>query len=190
MPANLRRWNPIGFSGFGAPVNEDYTSATSSLAKGIACYTNSSTGTDLSDPFTAAQYELINNGRAGVTKGIIFETDGQPNASVAGGPNYCLQSDTAATTAKNAGIEVFTIGFGLDTDPVCPDTSGVWKGKTATQLLASMSTQPTLGTTTCTAAENTDNDHFFCEPKSGDLTAVFKTVAATFAAGTHLIALP
>jgi hypothetical protein len=194
LPASLSRWIPVALSGTGAPVNEDYTSSTSAVAKGISCYTNSSTGTDLSDPVTMAQYELTNYGRAGVSKGIILETDGQPNASFAGGTNFCAQSDAAATTAKNAGIEIFTIGFGLDPasggDPACPDTSGPWKGKTATQLLASMSTQPTLGTTTCTAIENTDGDHFFCEPKSGDLSAVFKTVATTFANGTHLLALP
>lgn len=187
-PSDLRRWVPVGLSGTGAATNQTYTAVSNS----ISCYTNSSTGTDLADPVTMAAYELAHNGRAGVTKGIILETDGQPNASVSGNSNYCLQADQAATAAKAAGVEVFTIGFGLDgsNDPNCPDGSGVWKGKKASALLASMSTQPTLGTTTCTAAENADGDHFFCQPKSSDLTSVFQVVATTLAGGAHLIALP
>ena len=35
---------------------------------------------------TMAAYELTHNGRTGVRKGIIFETDGQPNAAVAARP--------------------------------------------------------------------------------------------------------
>ena len=144
MPTDLRRWVPVGLSGLGAPVNEDYTQSSSSFAKAVACYVNSSTGTDLNDPITAAAYDLLNNGRSGVIKGIILMTDGQPNASTKAGPNYCALSSTAATAVKNSGIELFTIGFGLDgtNDIACPDTSGAWKGKTARTLLASMATTP------------------------------------------------
>ena len=143
-----------------------------------------------------AAYELRNNGRTGVRKGIIFETDGQPNAAVGSGPNYCDLASNAATAAKAVavgaplGIEIFTVGFGLDAasggDPACPDTSGTWKAKTATALLASMSTQPTVGTTDCSAAENTDGDHFFCIGKTGastDLSDIFKAAAAQLAKG-------
>jgi hypothetical protein len=99
-------------------------------------------------------------------------------------------SNDAATAAKSKNIEIFTVGFGLDAasggDPTCPDTSGAWNGKTATALLASMSTQPTNGTTTCTAAENTDDDHFLCISKSGpsnELSNIFKAAAASLAKG-------
>jgi hypothetical protein len=148
-----------------------------------------------------AAYELRNNGRTGVRKGIIFETDGQPNAAVGSGPNYCNLASNAATAAKAVatgaplGIEIFTIGFGLDAasggDPACPDTSGPWNGKTATALLAGMSTGPTVGTTTCSAAENTDGDHFYCVGKTGastDLSDIFKATAAQLAkGGSHLV---
>ncbi len=188
-PADLRRWVPVGLSGTGA-ANPTYTQ----LSAAITCYANSSTGTDLADPVTMAAYELTHNGRAGIKKGMILETDGQPNAAVGAGPNYCAQADAAATAAKGQGIEVFTIGFGLDAasggDPACPDTTGAFKGKTATALLASMSTQPTLGATSCAAAENTDGDHFFCQPKSADLTSIFQVVAAKLSGGAHLISLP
>jgi hypothetical protein len=42
----------------------------------------------------------------------------------------------------------------------------------------------------CIAAENTDFDHFFCEPKTSDLTSVFETVATTLSGmRTHLVQL-
>ncbi len=198
-PGDLPRWRPVGLSGTGSSVDTDF----SSVSAAISCYTNSGTGTDLADPMTMAAYELTHNGRTGVRKGIIFETDGQPNAGVAAGPNYCLLANNAATAAKAPqagapdGIEIFTIGFGLDAasggDPACPDTSGTFKGKTATALLASMSTQPTVGTTTCDATENTDNDHFYCIGKTGastDLSDIFKAAGAQLAKGvSHLVQL-
>jgi hypothetical protein len=42
----------------------------------------------------------------------------------------------------------------------------------------------------CTAAENLDGDHYYCQPKSGDLNAVFKSAAAALVRGTRLISLP
>ena len=198
-PADLRRWVPVGLSGTGSAFDTDFSSITAA----ISCYTNSGTGTDLADPMAMAAYELTHNGRPGVAKGIIFETDGQPNTAVGSGPNYCLLASNAATAAKAVqagaplGIEVFTIGFGLDAasggDPNCPDTSGVWKGKTATALLASMATSPIVGSTACDAAENTDGDHFYCIGKTGastDLSDIFKVVGSTLAKGTpHLVQL-
>jgi IPT/TIG domain/Putative Flp pilus-assembly TadE/G-like len=185
-PADLRRWVPVGLSGTGS----SYSTTFAKVTAGINCYTNSSTGTDLADPVTMATYELLNNGRSGVRKGIILETDGQPNNAVGSGPNYCKLASDAAAAAKAKDIEIFTIGFGLDAasggDPACPDTSGAWKGKTATALLASMATAPIAGSTTCSAAENTDDDHFYCIGKTGastDLSNIFKAAAAQLAKG-------
>ncbi len=194
-PADLRRWIPIGLTGTGASFGTDYSSSGSPMAAAISCYTNSSTGTDLTDPFPMATYELTHNGRAGVHKGIIFMTDGQPNNSTTSTANYCAQADAAATAAKNAGVEVFTVGFGLDgsNDASCPDTSGSWKGKTATQLLAHMANS-SLADHGCPGTENSDGDHFFCVAKttgaSADLSDVFKTAASTLAEGTKLVQLP
>ena len=194
LPTDLRRWVPVPLSGIGAPLNENYTLAGSTMAQAIGCYTNSGTGTDLSDPVTTAAYELINNGRTGVAKGIILETDGQPNNSTVGGPDYCAQSSAAATAAKDQGIEVFTIGFGLDgaNDINCPDTSGFWQGKKATELLASMATDSVDNG--CPGTSNDDDDHFFCVAKtagaSTNLTNLFKQAANQLAAGTKLIQLP
>ncbi len=128
-PADLRRWVPVGLSGTGA-TNPTYAQVSAA----IACYTNSGTGTDLADPVNMATYELTHNGRSGVRKGIILETDGQPNAAVGSiaSSEYCLAASNAASAAKTAGVEVFTIGFGLDgsNNATCPDSAGAWKGRT------------------------------------------------------------
>ena len=181
MPADLRRWVPVGLSGTGSSFATTYAQ----VSAGITCYTNSSTGTDLADPVTAAAWELTHNGRAGAKMGIILETDGQPNAAVGSIANqaYCAAANTAATNAKALGIEIYTVGFGLDSTTVCPDTAGAFKSKLASTLLASMSGTSSGASVDngCTAAENTDGDQFFCEPKSGDLSSVFKYVASSIA---------
>ncbi len=93
---------------------------------------------------------------------------------------------------------MFTVGFGLDgsNDVDCPDTSGTYHLKNVTKALSDMATQPDLapipnGTASgCVPNENTDQDHFFCEPKTSDLTTVFQTVATQLAGiRTHLVAL-
>ena len=46
----------------------------------------------------------------------------------------------------------------------------------------------------CPTTENTDNDHYFCVPKtagaSADLSNAFKTAATSLAQGTKLVELP
>jgi Flp pilus assembly protein TadG len=196
-PGDLRRWDPVGLSGTTAPVNEDYTLGTSKIAKAITCLTNSSTGTDLADPIRMATYELINNGRNGVRKGIILETDGQPNASTTTvvNSNYCAQVDAAATTAKNSGIEIYTIGFGIDgaNNAVCPDLSGTFKTRKASDLLASAASQPSADHG-CPGSSNSDGDHYYCLPKtagaSTNLADVFKAVASSLQGASRLMQLP
>jgi hypothetical protein len=144
-----------------------------------------------------AAYELLNNGRRGVTKGIMLMSDGQPNNSVAGGRfqdyNYCEKSNASATAAKNAGIEIFTIGFGLDGRNInCPDTSGPFQGRRASELMASIATNSV--DRGCPGTSNDDGDHYFCLPKSAgastNLAALFKQAANALAGGTKLIQLP
>jgi hypothetical protein len=194
-PTDLRRWVPIGLTGAGAAFGQDYSASNSPMANAIACFTNSSTGTDLTDPIPMAVYDLTHNGRPGVKKGIILMSDGQPNASTTSTSNYCAQANAAATAAKNAGVEIFTVGFGLDgsNDIACPDTSGAWKGRMATELLASMA-DSSAADNGCPGSENTDDDHYFCVPKtagaSTDLSKAFKTAAAALAKGTKLVQLP
>lgn len=197
LPGDLRRWIPIGLTGIGAPTNANYAAGGSAMAQAIGCYTNSSVGTDLSDPIPAAAYELINNGRGDeVTKGIILMSDGQPNNSTTPDPddNYCKQSYDAAVAAKAQDIELFTIGFGLDgaNNILCPDQSGPYQGVRSRQLLADMATDSVDGG--CPGTSNDDGDHFFCVPKSSGASAnlanLFKQAANQLVGGTRLIQLP
>ena len=52
-----------------------------------------------------------------------------------------------------------------------------------------MATQPSVDNG-CPGTSNTDGDHFFCEPKTSDLTGIFSQIATSFAGkGAHLIQL-
>ena len=146
--------------------------------KTIACYSNSSVGTDLATPITKAAAYLNAYGRPDATHAILLETDGQPNTTT----NACNAAATAAGAASLQGIQIETIGFGLDgtNDAACPDTSGTWHNKKVTTLLAAMAT-PIGGVAAtdlgCVPADNTNGDGFFCQPKSlgvsPDLANVF-----------------
>lgn len=183
---------PIGLTGTGpgAPINESYLNAdgtlntSSMLVRGINCFNPSSTGTNLSAPVDAAASYLRANGRANARKGIILETDGSPNGST------CLAAYNSAQAAKtgNPSIEVFTVGFGVGSSDTCPDGSGPYRAKNVVQLLADMATSSVNNG--CVTAENTDGDHFFCAPKTSDLSSIFQIAAATLAAGSHLVSLP
>jgi len=218
---NLKNWIPVGLTGNTVPVtgdpigfNEAYVTgspatlnASSHIVVAIGCFDSpGGTGTDLSAPIRMARAYLDLYGRTGVKWGIILETDGQPNSSSGLTPASdftCLQANSDATAAKadakapGGGIEIFTVGFGLDggNDATCPDSSGAFAGKTATYLLASMATQPSSDQYGCpgtgTVNSNNDGDNFFCVVKSSDTTTlspVFSTVATTFAGtGPRLI---
>ena len=193
-PTDVPRWVPVGISGTGAPVNEDYRTSTSKLAKAIGCFANSSTGTDLADPTRMATYVLDTTARKGVTTAILLMTDGQPNASTTKRADYCQESYEAAAAAKAKGIQVITVGFGLDgsNNILCPDTSGPWKNKYASQLLAAMATNSVDAG--CPGTSNGDGDHYYCVPKtkgaSTDLSNVFKAAVGQVAGKTKLIQLP
>ena len=204
IPADLGKWIPVGLTGVGAPppgFNESYLNADGTvntntrLVKAINCFNNpGGTGTNLSVPMLMATYYLQTYGRPGVKWGIILETDGQPKHESGVGPASdfdCVASNNAATAAKQAGIEVFTIGFGLDgvNNALCPDSSGAWVGRRARDVLASMATQQSVDNG-CGVTENTDGDHFFCQPKSEDLNLVFKAAASALVAGSRLVQLP
>ena len=192
-PADLRRWVPVGLSGVGSSVSTTYAKVTRG---------------HLLLP------ELEHRDRPGRSDhdGGVRADEQRPHRRPQGHhlrdrrpaecrrrrrPELLRAVAAAATAAKAQNIEVFTIGFGLDAasggDPACPDTSGTWKGKTATALLASMATPPTVGTTTCDATENNDGDHFYCIGKTGastDLSNIFKAAGAQLAKGTsHLVQL-
>jgi hypothetical protein len=192
---DLSKWVPVGLTGIGGQINQAYLNVDGTLntsthivnAASCAPWNLSSTGTNLATPMAMAQAYLQTYGRPGIKKGIIFETDGTPNYNGSSGDpgNYtCSQALTNANAAKAAGIEIFTIGFSVE-GQVCPDG-----GAAVESILGQMATGPIQGGSTCTAAENTDGDNFFCEPAGGDLTAIFQTAAIELAdIRTHLVQL-
>jgi hypothetical protein len=196
-PANLREWVPIGLTGEGAFFGSDYSSSSSPMARAIACFNNSSgQGTDLADPVRMATYELQNYGRPNAIKAILLLSDGKPNSSaipaVNSSDNYCADAFDAAAAAKAKGIEVYTVGFGLDVqqDHICQDRSGSWKGRSAPDLLAAMATA-SINDNGCPGTENSDGDNYFCLPKtagaSTDLSDVFKTAVTQLSGHSRLV---
>lgn len=197
------KWVPVGLTGVGATgagqINEDYLNSngtlntSSQIIKALNCFNTSGTGTNLATPMRMATQFLQAYGRPGVRKGIIFETDGNPNYNGAGSgssdPNYtCAQAAAEASSAKALGIEIYTIGFGLAGRDVCPDTSGAYRGVPATTVLADMATNSVDHG--CGAQANPPGTHAFCLPKTQQLTNIFKAVAGSIAAGSRLIAPP
>jgi hypothetical protein len=182
--------------------------STSGLVQNIRCSTDNG-WTDLGSPIRDsagvtsqvgddALTELLNNGRSGVKKGIIFLSDGGANRP-ASSSNPCLFARDQAAAAKAAGVEIYTIGFGVDNPGASgrivtceEDTSGPYVGANVTKLLADMASQPSdnncaVGTTDY---ENSDGDYFFCLPKDENLASVFLAVATQFAQGSRLVQLP
>jgi hypothetical protein len=96
-------WLPVGFS-------TDYNNgsgtlnSSSLLVKTINCLNTSSVGTNLGDPMQAAHDLLVNSGRPGVTKGIIFLTDGAANEPGAPGtPGYTFFRPCTAEAPVTSG---------------------------------------------------------------------------------------
>lgn len=185
-------WIPVGLTGegAGAHITDSYLTASgdvdinSQIGKAIACFDLSGTGTNLATPLDMAVAYLAEHGRGGdVRKGIIFESDGTPNHNNTPDPqNYtCSAAIAAAQRAKDAGIEIFTIGYGGIATERCPDNSGPYNGDRVREVLAAMASNTVGPGTQCNGAENGDGDHFFCLPSGEDLSVVFQAAAIELA---------
>jgi von Willebrand factor type A domain/Putative Flp pilus-assembly TadE/G-like len=155
----------------------------STLVQRINCLrVSSGPGTNLGDPVTAAADELLNNSIQSGTprKAMILLTDGQANEP---GGDPCDYANQRADAAKSAGIELFTIGFGV-TSLSCNN------GTPVIDLLADMATnsnnQFNCATQSGQNSENSDRDHFFCEAKGDDLTPIFQRIAEDLTQGYRL----
>jgi hypothetical protein len=147
---------------------------SSSLIANIECLKTSSVGTDLGDPVWAAAEELQTNGRPDEHWGMIVLSDGAANQPEDGkssscGPepddyDPCEYAVDKAQDAKDLGIEIYAVGYGVEDDDAnrCVCDNGAWKNASAREVLQAMAT---------------DEDHYFEEPKGGDLTAVFEEIA-------------
>jgi hypothetical protein len=173
-------------------LSEDYQNPdgspdeSSSLVANISCLKTSQVGTDLGDPMAAAAEELQTNGREGEHWGIVFLSDGaanQPEDGQSGdcGPepdnyNPCEYAVEKAEEAKALGIEVYTIGYGVDDDDQfanrCVCDHGYWENASARDVLKAMAT---------------DEYHYFEEPEGGDLTPVFETIGWQLVTSMRLV---
>jgi hypothetical protein len=188
-PTDQRSWLPMGLTGTGASFGTDYRSASSPMARAIDCFNQSSgQGTDLADPVRMASHELRTHGRSDSIKAILLMSDGQPNSSTGSRTDFCREAVEVAAATKAQGIELYTVGFGVD-DVACEDPAGTpWYRGQTTMMLAAMATDSTHDG--CTDAENDDGDHYFCLPRSGDLSDVFRKAIVQLTAHSRLVKLP
>jgi len=201
------RWLAVGLSNDykNAPLDVDFDldgvndlTSTSPLVRTIRCSTPSG-WTNLGSPINDTAYgmpdalrELTTNGRPGVKKGIIMLSDGEANRPL-NRPDACLFAANMAQNAKNAGVEVFTIGFGvvgLTCEGPFETAASPYLNRQVSRLLADMASNNADDNCAAPVIENTDGDNFFCEPSGGSLAEVFLAAAAQLAGGSQLIQLP
>jgi len=89
----------------------------------------------------------------------------------------CDYAARQGDAAKAAGIEVFTIGYGVDNPAnpggiICNKDSGVWRNRLGSDLLRYIAT---------------DADHFFNEPSTADLRPIFEVIGSRMASGSRLV---
>jgi len=123
----------------------------------------SGAGTPMGQGILRARNEIASHGRANIKHTIILLSDGMPTRNASGGgcgdgptspnscTNYALQE---ATTAKNAGIIIYTIGLGI--------IPGTAVGDFATALLKNISSS---------------TNYYYAAPTSSDLGDLFKALA-------------
>jgi hypothetical protein len=92
-------WRPVGLSSDYKNVDGTVNTA-SSLYSTIDCLGFSGVRTNLGEAMRAAMNELINNGRSGVSKGIIFFTDGEANRWDSNDTGWLNCSANAAVTSS------------------------------------------------------------------------------------------
>ncbi len=112
----------VGLASFNgaATLDQALTSTQASITSAINAIVASGQ-TNIGDGLKVGRQELVDNG--GPTKAMILLSDGAPNVDGSGSicfgafdiNNACAQyALSEATTTKNAGIELFVIGLGVD----------------------------------------------------------------------------
>ena len=186
------------------PLSDDYKNpdgslnTSSQLVSTINCLQTSSQGTNLGSPLSDNTFdrpdaweELKNSGRD-VTQGVILFTDGAANEPTNKSCKYAY--NRANVLKENKGVEIFTIGYGVETER-CIDSNGTYANEYVTQLLADMATDSLDDHGHCryqsnVDQENADGDHFLCMPKGGDLNLVFRIAAEALSTNIKLISFP
>jgi hypothetical protein len=109
--------------------------------------------------------------------------------------NPCDYAGDQADVVKSNDIEIWSIGYGLQSEDCITDSpSSAWYNDPVTELLAYMATD-SIDETGCDTAgeaaqENADQDNFLCETDSAGLSNLFQIAAEELARGSRLITLP
>ncbi len=177
-------WMPVGLSTDYA-LSQGVLNQNSALVKETNCLDLAGSGdvpgphTDLAEPLRAAMNELNTNGRSTATQGIVLLTDGAANiygdpaaAAAMGARGPCDYAFKVATQAKAAGMEIYTIGYGVNENCTNESAGSAWQNKPVAQLLLQMAT---------------DSDHFYNQPKTQDLTPVFQAIGIQLSSGSKLV---
>jgi hypothetical protein len=197
-------WIPVGLSGTDvvtppstdAPPNPSGAAGTyeiagtpnpsSTIVKAIGCIQAASNGTTLAMPLAYAKWYLDTYGRQGVTKGILLETDGHPQdgGNFVNGLNLpqftCTAAIAAAKAAKDEGIKVYAVGYGI---------SGTCGGDSPSNS-SEGNTGMSAATLLQTLATGTTAPYYFNAPSGAALASNFRQIAADLAhTGAHLIQL-
>ena len=132
--------------------------------------------TNLGDPMAAAHAMLESEGRDDAADVIVFMTDGEANQP--DGMMPCRYLHRMASTAKDAGQVIFTIGFGIEGARCSRDTSGRFRHAFASASLADAATDSSDDRPgDCSPNENTDGDHYFCRKSGASLAPPFRQIA-------------
>lgn len=125
---------------------------------------------------------------------------------VAGSPWYgdvgCANLLAVANAAKAAGITVIMIGYGDANTAKCKKnySNGTFSGNNVDDTLASAASNglnglPSLADHDCStaagaAAENSDNDNYFCAATGAQLSGIFATAVSQLTATTKFVKMP
>ena len=223
---NTGPWIPVPFSnnytlnpatpGATPPLN-----TSSTLVSGLDCLTSSSGGTYLASPLKAAARYVLGSAANNLAslpvrstparKGIVFETDGQPNEEnistgttslndagdigSTNGATACNNLRQVATNTKAQNVLIVTVAFGDATSARC--TSG---GEHVRNVLAAAASPDAQGnpsdadndcsTTALRSTENADGDFFFCAASGTELGPIFVSAINAINPNSRLIRIP
>jgi hypothetical protein len=174
------------------PLSKDYTrngklDTNSNLVQTIDCM-KANDRTAYANALEAAQAELVAHGRPNTPKVIIILSDGAANI----GPTYyptsspyrmqpCHQGVWSASTIKNSGTLIYSIGYDLDAvnggANVCTDYTGRLEQPsiTAYSALQQIASRP---------------DTFYNKPGPGELQTIFTAIAEDIGHGSSALIDP
>ncbi len=155
-----------------SPLTDGYNALADLIDAHPSLQFGAGSNTDLAGTIRVATDELFKDPlRQGVNKQIIILTDGAPDA--------CQAAVEEAQRAKDRGVQIFTIGYGLD--PVnlgtCDDQNvSEFQFAPPAELLAVVASNNSEDDQINCEAENDDNDNFLCQTEGEPIAPVFERV--------------